>query len=94
MPADFLARAKARSPWGQFPKPDCIYTVRGHVFGTDGVGRLLLEEIRNDRKACSVGVVEWGFNAKYFRPLVEPKAEAEDVALFHQHLDQSHPVDA
>ncbi len=29
-----------------------------------------------------------------FRPLVEPKSEAEDVALFKHHLSQPQPVDA
>lgn len=34
------------------------------------------------------------FALSRFRPAVEPKSEAEDVALFKHHLDQRKPVDA
>lgn len=57
-----------------------VYTIRGFCPGTDGVTRLYLQEIRNDPMYCTaLGTIEFGFNAKHFRPIVERKT---DISIF------------
>ena len=68
------------------PRPVCgnVYTIR-EALVRKGKPQVRLIEI--DSGAAS-------FHTNRFRPAVEPKSEAQDVALFKHHLDQRKPVDA
>lgn len=69
-----------------------IYVIRAAYVGADGeVGVCLGEIVSVFRPELGR---EQGFYLRRFRPAVEPKSEAEDVALFKHHLDQKLPVDA
>jgi hypothetical protein len=61
-----------------------IYTIDsiGDVYGR---ATLILRELHRGR-------YEHGFDVARFRPAVEPKTEAEDVALFHDIARQKLPV--
>jgi hypothetical protein len=67
-----------RRPDAVYAEKDCVYTIRGFCPGTDGQTRLYLSGIHN-KPMISVanGLMEFGFNAKYFRPLVERKTSIE-----------------
>ena len=68
------------------PRPVCgnVYTIR-EALVRKGKPQVRLIEI--DSGAAS-------FHTNRFRPAVEPKSEAEDLALFRQWLPKSQPVDA
>jgi len=70
-----------------YAEKDCVYTIRGFCPGTDGKTRLYLREIHNKpmvSRAC--GLMEFGFLADYFRPLVECKT---DISIFTAMLNPS-----
>lgn len=61
-----------------------IYTIRGFCPGTDGVTRLYLQEIHNrPMRSLSLGLMEFGFKASAFRPVVERKT---DISIFKKIL--------
>lgn len=66
-----------------YPEKGSVYTVRGHVAGTDAKERILLDEVYNQPMRCIVGTIEWGFRADAFRPIVERKT---DISVFHEIL--------
>lgn len=68
-----------RMAWATYAEKNQVYTVRGYVIRTDGVECLLLNEIHNPPRPSRIGIVEFGFRANYFRPIVERKT---DISVF------------
>lgn len=60
------------------------YTLRDIAIGNGGKPGVRLAEL---------GATPFGFLLARFRPAVEPKTEAEDVALFRHHLKQPEGVE-
>lgn len=78
---------------GEYAELGGVYTVRGHVPCTDGIERIYLDEVHNRPMYCTaMGVIEFGFRASGFRPLVERKT---DISVFTEMLtDTKITVDA
>jgi len=83
--AAMIAAAAAKRPWGKFPFAGGVYAIRGIVTGTDGVANLLLVGVENPPMESTVGLVEWGFPSRYFRPLVT--LEDDITTYFAELLD-------
>lgn len=73
---------------GWAPKTGGVYTVRSAFFA-EGFGPFLrLAEYRTEHQWRGM---ERGWDAYRFRPVIEPKTEAEDLAHFKHHLTQKTP---
>lgn len=62
-----------------YPTNTDVYTIRGMYRDGSGNTQLLLQEIKNKPMETNVGTREPGFNARYFRPVVERKT---DISIF------------
>lgn len=58
------------------PAPREVYTVRGFAQRADGPGIFLEEIVNAEKPSFRDGICEMAMDTKWFRPLVEPKAEA------------------
>lgn len=79
---------------GEAPRERAVYTIARAWMDSDGAPVAEFHELARSDEAHSF----WGEHVGYwlgrFRPLVADKSEAEDVALFRQHLEQRAPEGA
>jgi hypothetical protein len=79
---------RPRHSLGNYPVPDGVYTIRKVVICQDGKPAILLDEINNEHLIGTFGDREPGFGTWHFRPAIEPKSEAHDLAMFRDLIRQ------
>mgnify|MGYP000039657958 FL=1 len=76
--------AKADYAWdaGEAPTESAVYTIKSTMLDSYGDRVLHLIELRRTKAAKRLHGARCGYRIERFRPAVEPKSEAHDVALF------------